>query len=455
MLDPEFAYSNLMQIILFFTTCLITIIAFWFTTTVILTIYGEKVSIKQRIYFILIAGIILSPLWTYFVYIIGGLVRFSPWLYKLVTIPNPIVALLYYFIGVKTLKLSGYRLIHLMRHVYLYWMIVQVAFQITGHAFFPQTEIYYNYLIDTYNVISNILIILIVNNIIIKWLKQSHILIRLMNDNQPHSIFYELVISFIQALVIYLIVLFIPYISNETTFSYILLCVILVLWLINSVLIDSQKSTNIELENKNVYINTLIRSIDSFSGIKHDFYNILQTYSGYLALNNLDGLKKYHEKLLSTTIFAGDQIDLGKRMNENPVLISLIMEKQKQAKHNDIFLRTTILCSIDDLLISEIDLCRILVSLLDNAIDAATSSNKKHVSFSIEQKVDNSKLIIISNSTKDEINLNNITISGFTTKDGHLGLGIPKSRNLLRKYPQCSLQFSYYNYEFSVYLEVR
>lgn len=450
----EFAYTRYMQLILFFVSCATTFLFFWFTTNIILSVYGEKVSIRKRLAFIFFTGIVLNQVWTYGIYALGGFLSFSPKVYSLVTVPNPFFALLYYYFGIKFLGLKSYRSIRLMRHVYAYWMATKIILQIIGRAFFPQVGGPYNYLLDTISLsvcaIINTCIYLVINFSLYK----SGFLIRLTDGVYTRLKRYELFITFVQASIIYCFVVFTPKLIGTSVITYVYIEIFLILFMIIFIMRDYFSVINAEIENKGAYINTLISSIDRFDGIRHDFNNILQTYGGYIVLKDIDGLNRYHEKVTGTTLMATDELDLNRYMYQNPALVSLLIKKYECAKENHVLLRVTILSSLDDFEIENIDLCRIMGNLLDNAIESASMSNLKRVSLSIEYKIDGRKLIVISNTTNNDVDTTKITLPNITTKLGHSGLGLAEVRKIINKYSQCSVQFSYYNKEFSVYIDM-
>ena len=101
------------------------------------------------------------------------------------------------------------------------------------------------------------------------------------------------------------------------------------------------------------------------------------------------------------------------------------------------------------------DVSRILACLLDNAIEAACDSEQRKIYVSIEAKTNDSKLIIITNSTASDVDPNAITNIGITTKAGHSGIGLSVVNKILEKYGNSTFQMRYFDCEFSTYLELR
>lgn len=451
---PAFAYTTTMQIILFFMSCLTTCLFFWFATTIILTVYGDNVSIRRRIAFVFFAGIVPNQFWTYGIFVLGGFSPFSPQIYALVTIPNPFFALLYYYIGVKTFQVCSYRSIRLMRHIYLYWMITKLLLQLVGQAFFAQPGGPYNYLLDVTALGVCAVINTIIYLILIARIRKSRYCIRLTDSAHPRALWYELTISFLQASAVYAFVIIMRNLLPVGLTYYVAVEIALVLFLHAMIFWHEKAILEVEMKNRDAYIRTLMSSIDRFDNIQQDFNQVLQAYDGYLSVDNLQGLKDCHEQMTGTTLMAGDELDLNRHLSQNPALVALLVKKFEQAKSNEVTLRMMIQCSLDEFYLRQKDLCRVLENLLDNAIAAAALSSFKRVSLSMEQKRDGSKLIVVSNSTKEAMEAGAIALTRFTTKESHLGLSLSEVRRIVGTYPQCSLQFSCYNQEFSVYIEI-
>lgn len=451
---PAFSYTPTMQILLFFISCGNAFLFFWFVTNVLLTIYGEKVSVRRRVVFTFLTGVVLNQWWVYSVYILSGCSAFSPQVYLLVTVPNPIFALLYYFISIHILKLSNYCSIHLMRHVFLYIVTIKTLNRVVIKTFFAQPEGAYNYLLEAISLMACSALNITLYLLIIYGLKRTRFFIHLRDNMLTRSLWYELSISFLQACGVYLFVLWTPQILPSLLCANLFTLIILTLLLVLSILKRYLLAIEMEMENKDAYIHSLIGSIDRFDRIRHDFNNILQTYGGYISIGSISGLKKYHAKLMATTLRTEDELELSQRAEENPTLATLLKEKSKYAKACEVAFRMEMQCSLEAFWLSHQDTCCAVGKLLDNAIEAASASEQRRVSLSIREKPDGSKLIIISNSTEGDVDLAAITLPKLITKQGHSGNGIPEVRRILGGHADCSLQFSYYDREFFVFIEI-
>lgn len=396
MIFSEFAYSNAMQAVQFFLACGAALIDFGFVTELILSVYGVSASLKCKCAFITIVSLAGYQLFVYAVYIFYGYELLTPLLRSLLAIPNPGVALICYVCGVKFLGLSKYHSIHLMRKVYLYNIVLIVLRHIIAGVFFTQVPGRHNYMLDSLAIVTGIAVYT-ASFLIIKWvLRNAQFRFRLKDNLPVKNVSHDLFLSFLHAAAIYALAVIMPLLTPSLVPAYLGTFFILALLLLLSILLHYNRTVKNELENKDINALIMTSAIDDFSGLKHDFYNILQTYEGYITLGDLDKLEKYHKKLLGTTRFVNEQLDLAPQMTQNPVFTSLLVDKMRTAEEAGVMLSINILCNIKQLHISNEDLCQVVSILLDTAIDAAAGSQHRHVSLTAEKKDAESTLIIIN-----------------------------------------------------------
>lgn len=451
---PEFAYSRAMQFVLAMISFISAHIFVYCIANVILFIHGEKATSKQKHIFAFWVGGILNTAWTYAVYFIGGMNSFSQTVYALVVTPNPVFALLYYLIGEKVLKLPPLRSVKLMGHVFIFYIIIKSFNRLLGSILFTQPSGRYNYMVDSFQQITLFVVILAIFFVANRALKHNANILAL-RDSLFVNFKIELAIYFAKSTMIYLIMVMVPMFIPNNIMANLVVFAVLALILALTILLDMYGASKNDVANKDAHISVLSKSIDEFSGVKHDFYNILQTYGGYLEVENLDGLRQYHQSLLNLTVRTGEATDLRQKMNENPALVSLLIDKCDYAERMSVKASIELHSSLCDLSIDNIDVCRAVGCLLDNAIEAAAISEKKKVSFAVEPKQNGGKLLIISNSTASPVDTNQILLSGVTSKPGHLGKGLVIVREIVGRYGNCTFRLAYYHYEFSVYIEIR
>lgn len=452
---PAFAYYQSTQIALAFITYLLEFLLMFMVAGLILTLFNVSASKKQRALFAFLAGAMLQSGWSYAIYFLQGMVSFSRAQFMLITTPNPIAALLYCWLAINIFKLSPVRSVKMMSYVYLFWCLTKNMNKIFGAFLFIQDYDRWNYLLDIMQQCASFAFYFIIYCIVRYLISHKKINIMQFTDNRFFHQKKDLLFAFLKVLVIYVISVSFPILMNYTQTSMVLAFITNILFFVIIVAFDMRKHYLQVIENNNVHISTLFNSLEEFRGIKHDFYNILQTYSGYLELRAIDPLIKYHYSLIEATTRAGSAMELSQRTPENPPFVSLLMSKLEYANSLNVTLHYALQCNLSDFYIDNMDMCRMLACLLDNAIESAAESTEKKMHFSVESKPNSAKLLILTNSTDAPVDVDDILHHGTTNKEGHSGIGLTTVRSIIGKYGNCTFQMKYYNFEVSAYLEVK
>ncbi len=449
----DFAYSGKMQLILMFLSFSINFVLMYVISKLILRIYGEKANVRRHALFAFLTGPVLQSLYVYAIYFFLGMESFTYAQNLVFTSPSPITALLYCYFGIKILKLSPIRSIELMGHVYLYYSIINCLNRFAGSILFHQDALRFNYLMDASRHLLNLAVALLIFGITWKLLDR-HPTLFVVKSSMFASPSRDLLFFTFKASFIYLFVVLVPLLVPNAIVANSLIFVILCLFFVATILLNFLQHARAEIHNKEAHISSLIKTSDEFRAVKHDFYNILQTYTGFFAVGDLEACKQYHASLVSLTTQAGEPLELTQRMSENPALVSLLLDKIARAEQAEVHMGVSLKCSLTRMPIDDMDLCRILACLLDNAIEAAAESSQRRVSFSVEQ-TETSKLIIITNSCQEPMDTHKMSIAGTTSKAGHPGIGLSTVKKILERYAGAAFQLSYYNYELSAYVELR
>ncbi len=450
----EFAYSQEMQTILMFFSFAYNFVLMYFIAKLILRIYGEEASVRQKALFAFLTGTILQSVRVYVIYFIGGMVSFTKVQNLLFATPNPITALLYCYVGIKTLRLSPKRSIELMGHVYLYLMMIHALNRLAGSLLFVQDAARFNYMLDGARHFFNLAISLVIYWLTCRVLDRNPALLVASKTSSFATPQKDLVIFVAKALLIYLCVVLLPLLIPSTTVANGMIFVLLMLFFAATLLYNFYQHEKADNRNKDAYIHSLIKTSDEFRTVKHDFYNILQTYSGYLAVGDIEACRKYHASLVGITTQAGDKLNLSRRIGENPTLISLLIDKHERAEQMGVRMNVSLKCPLD-LPMDPIHLSRAIACLLDNAIEASSESEQKRVFFTIEWKSPVSRLIIITNSALLPLDVSQMLTAGQTSKAGHEGIGLNNVRKILDGYSNCTFQLNHYNNEVTAYVELK
>ncbi len=443
------------QTILPVLALILAFVTMYFHANIIMELYNEQTRVRQKLLFALITGPVFSVLPMYLVYFLGGSVKLDPAIYLIFRNVNPIFALLYCFLCVRILNLSSFRSFRLMNLAFLI-LIAQKNFSMfIGAAFFGQIDsTQYDFYQDFVLQCLVLAFVVILYFIIICVIRHSRSVLKI-SDSFFTSYKKELAVYIIRSLFVYIICILLPLSMEEKSLAYCLIVLLTSLTIAICILMDFKRALEIEFDNMAAHISACGEAIEDFRGIKHDFYNILQTYEGYLKIGDLAALQKYHAQLVGMTSTAGNTLELSERVEENPAFFSLLMNKSAYAEKLNVRIHLTLPKQIPNLYIEMIDLCRALSCLLDNAIEAAAESAVREVQFTVTEKAGASVLIIISNNTKEAVETADILKSGISSKEGHTGIGLATVRKTLSKYGNCSFHLNYYDNEFNVYIALK
>ncbi len=448
----EFSYSRQMEAILTIVAIGSTIMLFYLVVKILLKIYDENVSLMRKVLFI-IPACIFYTVTIYGTYALYGFKSIPNVILLIITLPSPILAALCYFLGIKALKLSNVKSINVVRQSFFY-MLVTININAFIRRTFFHFRLPYNYFIDAISLLLCDIIYILFYFLIVSYVNKNGIIIRINDSIKIKNWKFEIVTSFLIIILVYLVIVYIIIINKLQGFEPIVVVIGLLLLLLTDINLGYNRALKNEFIIKDSYINSLSNSIDSFNTLNKEFKDALDSYDTYIKDDNLEALKSYHESLIKKTMLTNEKIELTKKMSQNPLLVSTLLKKLEYASSCNVLFFMPVLCSLENMYIDDLDLSIVLSNLLDNAIEAAAISLQRRVSFSIKEKDAECKTIIISNSTKDDVDIDKITLQRISTKEGHNGLGIIQVRNILRKYWNCSLHFNYYKNEFSVYVEL-
>lgn len=195
----------------------------------------------------------------------------------------------------------------------------------------------------------------------------------------------------------------------------------------------------IKIYNLEVYNKTLSLINDDIRGYKHDFSNFVQALDGYVKTENIEGIKSMSKSALKECIATNNLENLNPHIINNSAVYSIITNKFYLAQEENIAMNVEVMLDLNELNISNYELCKILGILLDNAIEAASQCKDEkiiNVKFIKDTKV-NRKLMIIENSyANHNIDINKIFEKGYTTKSAKIknshGIGLWNVRRLLK-----------------------
>ncbi len=201
------------------------------------------------------------------------------------------------------------------------------------------------------------------------------------------------------------------------------------------------------------YINSLLKAQSDLHSTKHDMSNMLQVYDGYIQLDNMEALRGYHSSVMATVKRANAAVELLSALRERRALHTLLSIKIQRAGELNIKVGIGNAGYLADICLSDLDLCRLMGDLLDNAIDAAAISGEKYIEIQCRRPDSRNVQVEIANSTAGDVDIGRIFELGYTTKDGaHDGHGLVAAQNMLAFYEGCSMVVTYSNLRFCALL---
>jgi len=462
---PDFAFSTNTQIVLFIVTCITTTVYHYWGVNIILQIYQKNESYSRKILFSFLSAMFLyilaknsACIINYFADKPGAPDILGRSFICLTEFMMPTSYIVLYFFGVKILRLSRYKSSKIMLLSYIYYMCSKVVRKLPGLTLFPKglsDPRGSNYLRDLLAVLCGMLICYALYKLTSKVIDRFGLYVNFIENNTIVSIRHELLKNFMLCCTIYFFNVIIYSFFPVDFLDAMLMSFVCISYLFGIVCREHIKICQRQIGNKDEHIAILNQTIDEFKGVRHDFNNILQTYTGYLAIEDVENLRIYHKKVTKLMAFAGNNLDMSRRLNENPSFFSLILNKIEKAAEVEVVMQITFQCSMQFVYIDILDFNRIMSILLDNAIEAAAQTTTKQVSVNGQMKPDGSKFFIIANDTTQDVKIEDILKPGYTTKEGHMGQGIPQVRSILDKYCNSTIDFSCYKGSFTVYFEVK
>lgn len=462
-LYPDLAFKPYMQVLLFLINLITTTLSYYWGASLLLQIFQKRVGFKRKLLFSTIAAIFLNLLVVYGISFFNGLITEERLLYIgnleiLTKNVFPWAYFILYWIGVRILKLSAVKSVTMMQFAYVYFIACNLSIRIFSKIFIHTAQDDprgWNFLIDIYKLVGGTIIIYGIYRLLAYLVHKGNFNTVFPDNITVKSVPKSLFKNFLVCCGAYALITIIYYYPGLDVVHFILLLILFLTYFYLGITFEFSKILRRLLINRNEHIVELNHAIEEFRGVKHDFNNILQTYSGYLSMEAYEELKQYHAKMVGTTLFAENYLDLSKRFPENPTFFSLLIQKLEYAKALGVFFEVRSLCNMESIGIDALDFNRTISVLFDNAIEEAAKTPQKLVILSTQSNTEGSKLFILSNDTNEDVDIKEIFLPGYTTKPGHMGQGLSQVRNTLNKYGNVTLNFTSYKHNFTVYLEVR
>lgn len=195
-------------------------------------------------------------------------------------------------------------------------------------------------------------------------------------------------------------------------------------------LTDNIEMVRLREENKN-----LKELVDKLRIFKHDYCNVIASISGYIALNDMNGLKRFVGSVEKEICQINQLQAINTKVINEPCIFSLISAKYRLATSKGISF-----CFFSDIDYQKLgmdiyEFSKIMGILLDNAIDAASISKEKEIQMRAELTQNNAKKIVIKNTySNKDVDITKIFLKGYSSKKVKSGLGLWEVKEILNRY---------------------
>lgn len=195
--------------------------------------------------------------------------------------------------------------------------------------------------------------------------------------------------------------------------------------------------TERDLEGANLTIHSLRVLHDTVRTFKHDFDNIINGIGGYIANDDMDGLKEYYNQLLQDCHKTNNLYSLSPDVINQPAIYNILATKYYVADELNIQIDLDIFLDLNEIdkHMKIYEFTRILGILLDNSIEAAKDCEEKLIKVSFRKEDVKHRIIVAIENTYNnkDVNIDKIFDKGFSSKERNTGLGLWKVRQILKR----------------------
>jgi len=215
---------------------------------------------------------------------------------------------------------------------------------------------------------------------------------------------------------------------------------------------------NKSLEDLEIYTQNLGQAYDEMRNFRHDHFSLLHALMGFANDNNQEGLHKHLAKTLAYAKSTLDKLDSSMdrlKFIHTPALRGLLSVKFAHALEQGIELEIDIADPIDDIPVDQMDLCRLVGIMVDNATEELLQEeyDTKVLKFGILVD-DDDTLIICSNTCKTPPPVEMIFQKGYSSKGCDRGFGLYSLKQISQKCGNVLVTADIKENEFSLVLTV-
>ena len=206
-----------------------------------------------------------------------------------------------------------------------------------------------------------------------------------------------------------------------------------------------------ELHSLSVYSKQIEGLYEELRAFRHDYANILASLKEGIDQDDMDIVRSIYNSVLEESghFVQNRKFDIGRLINiDNNAIKSLLSAKFLEAESHHIEVELEVKDKIGAPDISLLDYVRLVSILCDNAIEAAIEAENPAMIIACFYQGDD-YLLIIDNTTKEErVPVELIYQKNYSSKGFGRGAGLKTVNQMLKKYPNMSVQTSSKNYHF-------
>lgn len=213
----------------------------------------------------------------------------------------------------------------------------------------------------------------------------------------------------------------------------IILIILYNVFVICSILYIKKLKNNLKTyKSYNESLSTLYDDVKSF---KHDFNNIIYTIGGFIKTNDTENLKNYYDSISKDLEQLNNLSILNPNIINNSGIYNLLTAKYEKANLCNVTINLECFLDFNEIKFSIYELSRILGILIDNAIEAASITQEKQVNILFRNSFKNHTQVIKIENTYQNKNIDKSKIfeKGISEKENHLGMGLWKVNQIIKK----------------------
>lgn len=213
-----------------------------------------------------------------------------------------------------------------------------------------------------------------------------------------------------------------------------------------------------ELHSLSVYSKQIESLYEELRAFRHDYANILASLKEGIDQDDMSMVKNIYNAVLedSGKFIQHSRFNIGRLTNiDNDAIKSLLSAKFLEAESHHIEVELEVKDKIGAPDIPLLDYVRLVSILCDNAIEAAIEAEKPAMIIACFYQGDD-YLLIIDNTTKEErVPVGLIYQKNYSSKGFGRGVGLKTVNQMLKKYPNMSVQTSSKNYHFRQTIRIK